>query len=130
MSATAKICLLVIYLPEYKLRFTIWIVLFSDSQMVSYIFWFADMGSVFARVACGITTPPPSHPPRGAARDLLLYHHRVVELAFGETTLLVYTWGYYWSADWMQAQSWWLEMGSETILGHINSRGTYFHFCT
>lgn len=59
--------------------------------MVAHVFRLARMGRVAAGMARGASAPPPPHPPRGAARDLLLYHHWLAQLASGETTLLVYS---------------------------------------
>lgn len=63
--------------------------------MVTYLFRLTDLGGVFARVARGTTTSPSPNSPCGAARDLLLHHHRLVKLAVGETPLLGHTGDHY-----------------------------------
>lgn len=58
--------------------------------MVAHVLRAAGVGGCVAGVARGTPTPPPPHPPRGAARDLLLHHHGVAQLALGKTPFLVH----------------------------------------
>lgn len=69
--------------------------------MVPYILWFASVGGVVTRMAHSVAASSPPHPPRSAARDLLLYHHWLAELASGITSLLVYPRDYDRSSDWL-----------------------------
>lgn len=59
--------------------------------MVPHVFWTSGMGCLASRTPNHFTKKTPSSPPRGASRDLLLHHHRVVKLAFGETPILVHS---------------------------------------
>lgn len=62
----------------------------SDSQMVTHLLWITHVGSVAARMAHSASTSPPSYTSCCAARDLLLYHYWLAELATGKVTFLVH----------------------------------------
>lgn len=98
----------------------------SDSQMVTHLFWVACMGGDAAGVAHSAPAPTSPYTPRSAARDLLLYHHRLVELALGKVTFLVHTRDHHRSLNRLQAPSWWYEMGSKTF---IEPTCTVLSFC-
>jgi hypothetical protein len=51
-----------------------------DPQVVTHILRAAILGHRPAGLARDPTTETPSHPPRGAPRNILLYHHRWVVL--------------------------------------------------
>lgn len=69
--------------------------------MVAHVLRPAAVGGVAAGVARRAPAPPPPHPPRRAARDLLLYHYRLAQLAPRKTSILVDIRNYYRSVNWL-----------------------------
>lgn len=61
--------------------------------MVSYVFWLAAVGGMASRAPRDPAASPPQIPPCGATRNLLLYHHRMAELAFGDAAFLAFPGG-------------------------------------
>lgn len=86
--------------------------------MVSHIFRFTGMGGIPPRVAHSAPAPTSPHPPRGAARDLLLHHHRLAELSPGDIALLVHPRDHHRSFNRLQAPRRRHEMGTKAFLEH------------
>ena len=59
-----------------------------DSQVVTHILRSPSASAVVTSIAHHPATEAPPHPPCGPPRDLLLHHHRLVELPTGGDPLL------------------------------------------
>lgn len=84
--------------------------------MVAHVLRLTMVGGVSAGVACGSAASPPPHTPRGAARDLLLYHHGLAELAAREIALLGDSGNPYRSFHRLQASRRWHEVGAKAVV--------------
>lgn len=56
--------------------------------MVSHLLRFTGLGGIPPGTPRDPAQAPSPNPPRGAARDVLLHHHRLAELAHGEVAFL------------------------------------------
>lgn len=61
-----------------------------DSQMVAHLLGVAEVRNFSSRPSHYIATASPSYTPCRAARNILLYHNWMVELATGKTKVLLY----------------------------------------
>lgn len=81
--------------------------------MVAHLLRTAGLGGVPAGAPRDPAQETPPHPPRGTARDLLLHHDRLAELAVGEAALLVGVGGDHTGAHRSEAQGRRLEVGQK-----------------
>lgn len=104
--------------------------------MVSYLLRTAPVRRLAARAPDNPAQTASPSPPRGAARDVLLHHHRLAQLAPGEAALLVHPRVPDRERDGLQASRRRHEVGPEAVLRYYNAHrrrrigpGRLFYFC-
>jgi hypothetical protein len=94
----------------------------ADPQVVAHILWAARLGGVAAGAPRDPAAAPPPNPSRGAARDLLLHHHRLAQLAAGKVGLLANAGAYHRVHHRSQAARRRPQVGTAPLLGHTRAR--------